>query len=67
MKDILILIAAILASMILLVFILGTVWVFFFAMAIGNTLATLIILAVGIAFAINIYLYCKEELWKGED
>lgn len=67
MKDILILIAAIIASMILLVFILGTVWVFFFAMAIGNTLATLIILVVGIALSINIYLYCKEELWKGED
>lgn len=67
MKDILIFIAAILASMILLVFLLGTVWVFFFAMAIGNTLATLIILAVGIALAINVYLYCKEELWEGED
>lgn len=67
MKDILIFIAVILTSMILLVFLLGTVWVFFFAMAIGNTLATLIILAVGIALAINIYLYCKEELWEGED
>lgn len=67
MKDILIFIAVILASIILLAFILGTVWVFFFAMAIGNTLATLIILAVGIALAINICLYCKEELWKGED
>lgn len=67
MKDILIFIAVILASIILLAFLLGTVWVLFFAMAIGNTLATLIILAVGIALAINICLYCKDELWKEED
>lgn len=66
MKDALIFIAGIVCLMALLAFVLGTVWVLFFAMSIGNTFAAIIILIVGIGLMANLYIYYKEEI-EGED
>lgn len=63
MKDILILIGVIIGFLIALAFVLGTVWLLFFSMVLGNSIATFLIMCLSILLFINIGLYIKEEIF----
>jgi hypothetical protein len=54
------------ALLMILGFILGTIWVLFFAMTVGNIFALITILVVLFLLGINIHIYYKEEAEKDE-
>lgn len=63
MKDILILIGAIIGFLMALAFVLGTVWLLFFSMVLGNAIATFLIMCLSVLLFINIGIYIKEEIF----
>lgn len=63
MKDILILIGVVIGFLMALAFVLGTVWLLFFSMVLGNSIATFLIMCLSILLFINIGLYIKEEIF----
>ena len=54
------------ALLMILGFILGTIWVLFFAMTVGNIFALITILVVLFLLGINIHINYKEEAEKDE-
>lgn len=66
MKDILITIGIIIGMLILLGFVLGTVWLLLFAVTLGNTFAMFLILIVCLLMAVNLYMFYKEEIQTDE-
>lgn len=63
MKDILILIGVIIGFLMALAFVLGTVWLLFFSMVLGNSIATFLIMCLSVLLFINIGIYIKEEIF----
>lgn len=54
------------ALLMILGFILGTIWILFFAMTLGNAFSIIIILLILFLLGINVYLYYKEEIEEDE-
>lgn len=63
MKDILILIGIVIGFLMALAFVLGTVWLLFFSMVLGNSIATFLIMCLSVLLFINIGIYIKEEIF----
>lgn len=63
MKDILILIGVVIGFLMALAFVLGTVWLLFFSMVLGNSIATFLIMCLSVLLFINIGIYIKEEIF----
>lgn len=61
MKEIINLICKGIGTLIMLEFILGFIWFLFFAMILGNFIATFLIIVFIILLFINIKLYIKKE------